>query len=391
MSTVVMVSGLKLQAIKQVNVCRSLDNISAECQLVTSADPDSYGYIHLGDQIQVYLDGVSKIYGYADKFTDSESGDTHTITWTIRDSVADLIDSTCPASMKFITAKTSTLQQFILAAVNAIGIVGMDVIDQNGYTFPAELTKAAKTGQKMGDYLNDVCRLKGAIMSTDGQGNVILYNLGAVLQFTMLVNQYNGTQNNILESTLEIDNSARFYKYSFHSSGPIDVGDEGYWYTYQDHIGQALDIDQAIRSTRVMELNADITPTSNDINNQLTLRAQQESNLRRARAVNYTCKVSGYSGAQQPWDIGQLVKLRDEKRNCYGLFMIKEVTNELSDAGESTTLKLTWPDAYGIQATLTDPNTVSISRTYNQTPTNWKRVRVQKGQQIKQTNSGIKK
>ena len=293
--------------------------------------------------------------------------------------------------MKFITAKTSTLQQFILAAVNAIGIVGMEVIDQNGYTFPAELTKAAKTGQKMGDYLNDVCRLKGAIMSTDGQGNVILYNLGAVLQYTMLVNQYNGTQNNILESTLEIDNSARFYKYLFHSSGPIDVGDEGYWYTYQDHIGQALDIDQAIRSTRVMELNADITPTSNDINNQLTLRAQQESNLRRARAVNYTCKVSGYSGAQQPWDIGQLVKLRDEKRNCYGLFMIKEVTNELSDAGESTTLKLTWPDAYGIQATLTDPNTVSISRTYNQTPTNWKRVRVQKGQQIKQTNSGIKK
>ena len=186
MSTVVMVNGLKLQAIKQVNVCRSLDNISAECQLVTSADPDSYGYIHLGDQIQVYLDGVSKIYGYADKFTDSESGDTHTITWTIRDSVADLIDSTCPASMKFITAKTSTLQQFILAAVNAIGIVGMEVIDQNGYTFPAELTKAAKTGQKMGDYLNDVCRLKGAIMSTDGQGNVILYNLGAVLRFDLL-------------------------------------------------------------------------------------------------------------------------------------------------------------------------------------------------------------
>ena len=391
MSTVVMVNGSKLQAIKQINVCRSLDNISAECQLVTSADPDSVGYIHLGDQIQVYLDGLSKIYGYADKFVDTESNDGHTITWTIRDSVADLIDSTCPASMKYINAKTSTLQQFILNAINAVGISNMEVIDQNGYSFPAELTKAAKTGQKIGDYLNDVCRLKGAIMSTDGMGNIILYNLGSVLQYTMLVNQYNGKQNNILESTLEIDNAARYYKYSFHSSGGIDVGDEGYWYTYKDHIGTALDIDPAIRSTRVLELNADISPTSDDINNQLTLRAQQESNLRRSRAVNYNCKIAGYSGAQQPWDIGQLVKLRDEKRNCFGLFMIKEVTNELSDSGESTSLKLTWPDAYGIQATLTDPNTVSISRTYNQTPTNWQRVRVQKGQQIKQTNSSIKK
>ena len=372
MSTVVRVNGQSFDYFKQLDISRSLDHFAGECRIMVTEQINDQSFLLINDQVDILLDGFQRIHGYAEKTSDSESSDSHDVSFTIRE-MSDLIDSTIPDNLKTITG-VSAFSSLINIALKGLELTGIKVIDQNYFRMP-ETLKAGEVGQKTLDYLLDYARMVGAILSTDGKGNIIIYKLGT-LNPTMLINQRNGTNNNILDSSLDIDYSSRYYHYLFRSQGGIDQQwNDGNNYTVHSYKGEAFD--EEIRTTRRLELKSE-TPMNSD---QLAVRASQESNLRRARSVTYTVRVNGFSANSTPWEIGQLVKVNDEKKKIKGVFLIKEISMSSSSGGEITELKLTYPDAYGVNAVLNDDNTVTVSSNYLQTPQNWKKVRSIKGTQ----------
>jgi prophage tail gpP-like protein len=342
MPVTIQVNGKTFDLFKQVDISRSLDDFSGEARILTTEPESGVSPIKINDLVTIYLDNVPVLSGYIETASDSESNSSHDISYRVRDKVSDIIDSTVPDNVKTLTGITR-FSAICDLVVNGLGLSGdIKVIDNINATFSSDDQKGAKVGQNCGEFLQGYARRVQVFMNTDGEGNILLERPCRQLQ-TRLVNETNGSNNNIIDSSLEYNYSKRYGKYIVRSNGSSDDEDA----SNADVKGEATDSE--IRTSRIFEKISD-SPMSAE---ECRKAAIEEANIRRTRSFKYTCKVQGFSANGELWDAGRLVSVNDTRKNVIGQFVIKSVTYNYSSSGEFCSMELTFPDAYAVQANMT--------------------------------------
>lgn len=322
---------------------RSLDSNCGQFS-ISSSNPFNQSYpLRIGDRVQIIINGISVINGFIDRITASGDMNGHTLNIAGRDKVSDLIDSSVPDSVKSIKGPISlkAMAEKVIAALGA----NIKVIDDTGGidNFGADDLQAAESGQKCMDFLVSFARKRQVYLITNGDGDLVIFKPRGQKVGTQLLHRHDGSNNNVKTAELDLDVSARFAKYVVRTQSNTAADPlAGYDAKSVSVTGTALDPE--IRSSRYLEIQGEQSMTSAEG----TERANEESNLRRAKGLKYTAVLQGDSQIDgSPWDIGFLADVFDDYNGVRGeLLMFAVATTINLSGGSETTVGCSPADAY---------------------------------------------
>lgn len=326
---------------------RSLDANCGQFS-ITSSNPFSPAYpLRVGDRVQIIINGVPVISGFVDKISASGSIDGHRLNIAGRDKVSDLIDSSVPDSTKSMKGPISLkkMAERIIAALGA----AIKVIDSTGGIddFGADELQAAESGQKCMDFLVSFARKRQAYLITDGNGDLVIFKPQGQKVSTQLLHMHDGANNNVKTAELDLDVSARFNKYVVRSQSNT-AADPFAGYDAKSVSVTGTAIDPEIRTSRYLEIQAEQSMSESTG----TERANEESNLRRAKGLTYTATLYGDSQIDgSPWNIGYLVDAFDDFNGVRGELLMFAISTTIDlSGGSETTVGCSPADAYRAKA-----------------------------------------
>lgn len=328
-------NGKKYSDWTEAEVSKDIDNASGSGSFKTSRKiPDLYA----GDKIQILVDKEARLTGYIDVVDDSNDENDISQSFTVRDIVADLVDSSLPDEAKKFKSGTtpSNIVETVLKALK----IDCDVINDAGgiKPFSRQEKVVAESGANAFEFITNYLRKRSLFLNSDGNGNVILYKLTNLISAEFnFENKLNGNTN-IISSSKTVDYSERFRYYvcKSQSSDGSSV----------NRIGKAEDTE--IRSSRYYEFESEETMSSKECKT----RAEEEANIRRARSTNYSVSFPAHSQNGKVFDIAKGARVNDEGVGIAGVLLIKSVKFTESEQEEKTEISLTYPDAYSVEANL---------------------------------------
>lgn len=330
---------------KTATVTRTIDENTGKFRFSSSnVTPVNYP-VRAGDLIQILINGQVRLTGFCDTLESSVEDGTDTITVQGRDNTADLIDSSMPDSVKSIEGPLSMvgLCEKVIEALGANIPVISNIPDLKEF---GELEFFnADAGKNCIVYLTDFARKRQVYLIPNGDGSLEIFRPAEVIQPGILINVKNGSENNIISSTVRFDHSQRFGKYSARSQDNFGADPDADYEFGVDRKGEA--VDDQIRSSRFLEIQSEESMDDTETKD----RAVEELNIRRARATQYTAVVQGVERANGIlWDIGQLTKINDEFSGMVGIFIVRSIEYTVDISGGTTT-KLTFapPEAYNVR------------------------------------------
>ena len=343
----VRLNGVDYTNFDRVAVYRSMEDVSGAFSFSSSANSDNLFPIKKGDALQIIVDENQVLDGFVEKLNVDYDSRNHSITASGRDKLADLIDSSVSGEKEF-TGSVSLVQiaESILAGLSLSEI---KVIDETDEIKPFEETEitSAEVGENSFEFLELYARKRQVLLSTDGIGNLLMQRASTdIFKGRIRNTKPDNDQNNVLSGEFETDDTQRFNKYIAQSQlNPFSL-DEG---TTPEQISNqnGVAVDSAIRESRMLEFNTE--ESSDDFTS--TERAAWEANIRRARSLSYKPKVQGHSVNGEVWRPNILVRVQDDFAAIQATMLIRSVTYEQTlNEGSTTTLDLTYRDAYTLQA-----------------------------------------
>lgn len=351
----VRVNGKTYSRVKQLDGFRSVDTFCGEIKLVTSEAPNNNSFIKNDDLVEVFLDSVSVFAGYVETIADSLDAGSHGISYTGRDKIADLIDSSVPENVTSLEG-VSTFAELVQLCIDGLGLTSeIKVIDEVGARFTdSNKLKSASVDQTVESFLQDNARIVQVFLNTDGKGNVLIRKPSGKAK-TVLQNIPGAKNNNIEKSSFVSDNSKRFYRYTVYSNSSLSDNKT----TIKDLNNKGEAFDNEIRKTRIKNMVADKPMT----NAECERAAIEQANIRRADSFQYNCQVAGFSANGELWEPGALVPVKDTPKGVVGEFQINSVKWSLNESGgETSVLDVTTPDKTEQEA---DPTPVTQRTTQN--------------------------
>jgi prophage tail gpP-like protein len=340
-------------------VSRSLDNVCGQFGFTTSLRGDYP--VQDGDQVQVLVNSKVWLTGYVFDLTSNYGIGSSYVSIAGRDLTADLVDSSVPDSAKVLSG--GTIIDMCRAVVNGLGLP-IKVIDQTGGVAPfatADL-ETAEVGGNCFDFLSSFARRRQVYLITSRDGDLIVYRPSGVTATTQIINKHDSAnRNNVLSCTVRRSSMDRYYRYRISSQDSVADNDIDYSGTGTDNNGEAIDND--IRQLRYLEVIAEEPMAPTDC----SARAKEESNLRRARGLDYSATIAGVTQRDGSlWEPGQLVRVDDDILNVIGTFIIRRVQLDVdlgspASGGSRTTLTVAQPDAYKAQDVV-QPTTGRIAK-----------------------------
>ena len=100
---------------------------------------------------------------------------------------------------------------------------------------------------------------------------------------------------------------------------------------------RSMFIDAEVRTTRQLQVQAEESMS----NVELEGKAQEEVNIRRARAFEFSCTVPSHR-----YEMGKLIRIEDELSGVYGTLLIRAVSYKQSSEGNTSRLTLCFPESY---------------------------------------------
>tara|TARA_R110000772_G_C13310322_1_gene440396 strand:- start:5132 stop:6229 length:1098 start_codon:yes stop_codon:yes gene_type:complete len=340
------VNGVELSGFESSSVSSSMETASSSFTFNATAQPDSSYPIKAGDSVTVDIDGTTRVTGFVDKVVVSYDSGSHTISISGRDKLADLIDSTVGDTKQIVAPISFTSVCRLI--LDGIGLTDVKVI--NNITgiedFKEGELVSASVGEKAFQFLEKFARVRQALLTTDGLGNLVIERGSSKKLKTQLINIPNNQLSNISQGSSTVDISNRYNKYSCAGDQNISSGlSEEAFADVSAQGGDAVDSD--IRTSRVLEFNSEENATSETCAN----RAAWEANVRRARSITASITVPGNSANNELWIPNRLVDINDVFLNINAQMLIKSVTYSSTLSGGSTTkLELISPDAYSLEA-----------------------------------------
>lgn len=335
------------------SVNRSIERNSGTFQFSsTSTKPVDYP-IKVGDKVQITIDGTDKITGFVDVITSSGSKEQgQIITVSGRDNIQDIIDSSVPDASKKITTPIS-MKAFCEKIISDLGLEIKVINTVNDITdFDSSVEISADSGTKCMDFLTEFARKLQVYLVADGAGNLIIYRPAQDKSATTIIHEENGTRNNVLNFTYDIDDSVRYNEYRVTSQDNFGSDDNADYSEGNGVNRKGSSIDDQIRDTRYLEIQGEESMGDKEC----TERANEQSNLNRAKGFSYSVSLTGSSQNDGTlWDYGLLVPVSDKIVGVNGIYMIKSVNYSVDvNSGTITDLILTRPEAYKVRGEITE-------------------------------------
>lgn len=317
---------------KQASITRSLDAIAGKFDLVSMDKWDATAQrwtIFPGDECQVKIDGKVLITGYVDKAGPSYDAESHGIKILGRDKTADLVD--CSAIVKSAELRGLKLEGIVEALAKPFGIGVVKQVDSG----PVFQSFAIQPGETAWEAIERAARQRFMVVTTDGQGNAVVADIGASRAADALVEG-----KNIKTASAEYDYSQRFSEYIV--KGQAAAANDGWEDAKVDVESRATDPN--VKRYRPKIVNAEMQASDGSAEN----RAQLEAASRAGKSTKISVTVHGWTMSNgELWPVNALVSIRSPLLSIDEDLVISEVKFNVSDsAGITTDLQLTRPDAY---------------------------------------------
>jgi prophage tail gpP-like protein len=347
----------------RTSVC--MEDLSGEFSFSSVNIKNIFTPIKIGDKCKIYVNGKSVINGYVEKIDADYDVKSHNIFISGRDKTCDVIDSsvgdkiTFSGGISLVEMTKQTLAKMNITGINVSTTVSMD-------PFKSSELENSEVCETVHTFLLKYAKKRQVLMTTDGSGNIIFVRSSKNTIKTVLTSSYN-SKSTILNAAVKFDDTKRFYKYILNSQvNPSSLGDDPYELIKAEKAYNvaAVAYDTDIRPSRTYNFQAETphkeTATSPLVTKWSDLKAYSssaikaapdadkrtiwESNIRRARALTYTCSVYGFSPIDDPniiWRPNLLVNVIDEILNFTSQLLIRSVVYDYSlDEGSKTTLEL---------------------------------------------------
>ena len=299
------------------------------------------------------IDNNAVITGFVEAVSVSYDSGTHSLEISGRDKTCDIIDSSVIGKKEF--SGPISLTQIITTSLSRNGITGISVINNAGTiaNFEDSDLFGAEVGESLFGFLEKYARKRQVLLSSDGDGNIVLNRAGSAKALVALENIVGGQANNIKSASINYDFTQRFGKYIMQSqlnnSGLLDfVGT-----SMDDVVSQTSEaLDSKIRLSRQLEL------TSNSSDDSVTLKdlATWHSNLRRARGTTYNVVVQGFyqdEAKTRLWKNNELVQVVDNFADVSATLLIQSVEYNFNlNSGSTTNISLVDKDAYTLESNI---------------------------------------
>lgn len=347
------VGGIRFQGFTSITVSKNIETISGSFEFEATSNNVTTFPIKRGDPCSVLVGNEQVINGFVDAIDVSYDSGSHSLSIKGRDRTCDVIDSTVIGKKEF--KAPISLEQIIRTSLDDNGLVNIEVINEAGTIENFKETEfvSSEIGQTVFDFIETYARKRQVLLTTNGNGDIVIARTGTTFAATVLQNKIGGNSNNILSGRISYDETQRFNKYVVQSQqnpGALSFGADVTLGNVVDQNGEAEDTE--IRTTRQLEITSKTSDTNVDLGNL----ALWNTNLRRARSTNYSVNVQGFFQDELQtllWEPNILVKVDDEFADVSSILLIKSVDFNLSVSGGSiTTLNLVAKDSYSLQAEL---------------------------------------
>ena len=314
---------------KSVRVTRPLDALAGSFKVEYPASTTPLP-IERGDPVKIWLDDNLLLNGYVDRVQGSLSG---TFSISGRDQTADLVDST--ATNKPGQWFSHGVDELVEALAGPFGIPV--IVDDETVGVPKLIYEFTLQNETAGQAIERACRLTGLLAYTPGNG---VLHLGKPGRHSRRAEVELIEGQNILDASLDLDNSKRFQFYTVQSQ---DSGSDSGW---GDSVAliQGTAEDPAVGRFRTLVMDAEGPATFT----HATDRAQWEATMRAARAGRMNITVVGFR--QTPlgrvWRAGELVVVRCPKLRVKSRLLINAVKFRRDTGGSFTELELIRQDSY---------------------------------------------
>lgn len=269
------------------------------------------------------------ITGYVDKVSPSFGPTRHEVTVTGRDKTGDLLD----CSAKVGEHLDQRLEAIIAALAKPFGI-GVSVTTDTGAVFERF---APNVGDSVGECIERLCRQRGVLAWSDGQGNVVI-GRGTVGRPVAVLRR----GDNVEEASSEHAFDGRYSEITVMGSreGADDLSPED--------IAQvrASATDSAITRHRPLI----IIPETQGETISLGDRARHEVRVRQGKGQKVTATVTGWTHGGGLWRPGQTVSFSDDWLGVSGNYLVANVTLSKERNGTKAALSLYPPGAFDILA-----------------------------------------
>lgn len=319
---------------ESVRVDRGMDQISGMFELdVSELWPQQAEEVRIfaGDACELLIDGEAVISGYVDDVGIAHSAKQHRVSIVGRDKTGDLVD--CSAIHKPGQWKQRRLEQI---AADLCKPFSVQVVVAEGVNTGDPFAQfALQEGESVFEAIERMARIRGVLLSTDGQGRLVITRTGQVKVATPLV-----LGQNIMQARGSISLRDRYSQYVVKGQAP---GTDYF-------SGPAVSGLKATASDPAVKRYRPLVMVSESQGDGMSLRdrAQWEATVRAARATEISITAQGWAHANGLWAPNTLVRVQDRwMRLDDGVeLLVRAVSFKLDEQGSTTELSLTRPDAF---------------------------------------------
>lgn len=308
---------------EKVSIQQSLEQASNTFTLSvsnTKADALSQHPIKIGIRCRVLIGNTPVINGYIGKRKPSFDANSHTISFSGRDLIGDIVDSS--AILPNQELHNVTLKE---AAETLCGPFGVDIYcPLPGLPFDKFVVN---DGETVFQCLEQHAKQRGLMIYTLGDGVLHIKRLSPVDSgFTLKEGD------NILKGSAEDDEGDRYHHYISKSQAS------------GKHRAKSEAFDKDIRASRVLIIRAEKANSSGANKN----RAEYEMNLRKAKGDRAKITVKGWTYGEENkiWQPNVLVNLQSPRLDKKGQYLVSSVTLSVDDSGTIAMLELVNPAVY---------------------------------------------
>lgn len=345
MSLAIKLNGAIYTSFVAARVSKSIDTLTGAFSFVSTATADNLFPARVGDAVKIVADEQDLLTGYVERLTINYGVDNHTIEVSGRGKLADLIDSSVKSTKEFtggiflVTIAETILQDLGITSsvINNAGTVEV---------FTEDDIISADVGQPAFEFLETYAQKRQVFLNENEDGDLVLSRGSTGQAPIVLTNVLGGNFNNVKSASLDLNNSGRYNQYVVRSQlNPIFQLLSTLPNNVVDQSGSSTDT--SIRSTRFLELNSDQSANSDDAENI----AVWETNVRRARSLNYTAVVFGHTFCGSLIEPNTLITVRDNFCDIDSDLLVRSVDyNYDLQNGSTTTIACAPKDAYTLEA-----------------------------------------
>ncbi|MCK5019190.1 MAG: hypothetical protein KAS32_19175 [Candidatus Peribacteraceae bacterium] len=341
MALKIKINGQEYTNFQQASVVADIGAVTRGFSFASTATAQNLFPVKVNDTVEITADGIDILQGYVESLKVEYDERRHFIEVSGRSILADLVDSTVPTQTEFNGTSLIDVAKAVMAGLG----LEPSVINKAGEIRAFDDITSAEIGQNAFEFLEKYSRKRQVLLTTDGGKTLTLVRAGEERAPTDLFNVLGSNFNNILNASLDINNSDRYNKYTVQSQ--LNPGLQGLGLTPENISDQSGEVtDNEVRSTRQLEINAEESMDSFSSGD----RAKWEANIRKANALNYAATIVGHSVNGQLWLPNTLTKVTDDFAQIKADLLIRGVTYNYSlDQGSTTTLSMTRKNAFTLE------------------------------------------